>query len=203
MKKEIIKNGEKFGRLTAVSFSHMTGTHQVWNFLCNCGSIKKIRIDDIRLGKTKSCGCLKKELMKNKFKTHGMSGTKIYATWCAMKERCINSNSKDYNNYGGRGIKVCKKWLMFENFYNDMGKCPKGKSLDRVDNSKNYIPYNCRWSTNKEQANNRRNNHLLTFNGETKTVVQWANKLKVAPDFLYRRIYRGWSVERTLSTSKQ
>lgn len=203
--KQIIKEGDKFGRLTAVRFDHKVKTHQYWTFKCSCGNEKAIYIYDVMIGKTKSCGCLKKKLMSERFKTHGMRYTKIYAVHNSMKERCLNPDCKDYKNYGNRSIKVCPEWLGkngFINFYEDMGICPEGKSLERKNNNLGYCKENCRWATPKEQANNKRNNHLITFNGKTLNIVQWAKKLNVNPDVIYKRVYRGWSVERALSFIK-
>jgi len=136
-------------------------------------------------------------------KTHGMDGTSIYKTWIGLKARCYNKNDKDYKNYGGRGIKVCKRWKnSFENFYNDMGDKPKGMSIDRIDNNGNYEPSNCRWATIEQQNNNKRNNHLLTYNGKTQTITQWSREIKVPVSTLQCRLLRGWSKEKTLKYKK-
>ena len=148
-RKPIIKEGDKFNELTAIKFSHKKGTNQVWLFRCDCGKEKIISVDKVKSGHTKSCGCFKLK--------HGMSRTKLHKSWQGMKQRCFNSNRKGYENYGGRGITVCNSWLKFENFYRDMGKRPKGLSLDRIDNDKGYCKENCKWSTRKQQNNNTRN----------------------------------------------
>lgn len=118
-----------------------------------------------------------------------------------MKRRCDAINTPFYKNYGGRGIAYCKRWSNFENFYKDMGERPVGKSLDRIDNSKNYCPKNCRWSTYKEQLSNTRRNIFITFKGETTTFQQLADKYKIDRDTLHNRIKRkGMSLEEALST---
>jgi hypothetical protein len=122
-----------------------------------------------------------------------------------MIQRCTNSNYTYYKDYGGRGIKVCDRWLnSFEDFLADMREAPKGLSLDRIDNNGDYTPENCRWATIKEQCNNTRCNHLLTYNGKTQSISQWANELGTKWITLYKRINTyGWSVDRALSTPVQ
>lgn len=160
--KPTIKAGDKFNYLTAVKFhSKNPAGNQFWLFKCSCGIEKIISVSKVKRGTTKSCGCLRKEIFRKigmKNIRHGMEGTKIYRIWAGMKTRCLNENHSRRKDYGGRGITVCDEWLTFENFYKDMGNCPKGKSLDRIDNNGNYCKSNCKWSTPKEQANNRRNN---------------------------------------------
>lgn len=133
-------------------------------------------------------------------KTHGMSGNYTYKSWGMMKSRCTNPSYNHYHNYGGRGIKVCDRWLeSFENFLEDMGERPKNHSLDRIDVDGDYCKENCRWSTSKEQNNNRRNNHIIEFNGKSQNITAWAEELNIKVDILSRRILRGWSIEDTLS----
>lgn len=105
---------------------------------------------------------------------HGMTGTKTYNSWVAMISRCTRPENKRYKNYGGRGIKVCERWMKFINFYTDMGERPKGKTLDRIDVNGNYEPSNCRWASSDIQYSNMSKNNLITFRGITKTVSQWA-----------------------------
>ena len=201
--KTTIKAGDKFGRLAAVKFSHRNkwcGQH--WMFICDCGNKKEISLSDVERGHTKSCGCLNSETLKKRMTKHGMTKTKIYKTWMGMKIRCYNKNSSNYKNYGGRGLAVYPEWLCengFENFYNDMGEIPKGKSLDRIDNDKGYCKSNCKWSTPTEQANNTRKNHFLTYNNITLTISQWEKRLSTKPFTIHRRIRRGWTIERALT----
>lgn len=142
--------------------------------------------------------------------THGMTDTKIHWIWKSMRQRCNNPKAKNFHNYGGRGIKVDKRWESFINFRDDMYEDylkhiedfgHKNTTLDRVDNDKDYCKKNCKWSTRREQANNTRKNLLLEYNGETLTLSQWSRKLKLPLTVIHKRIkYHGWSVEKALST---
>ena len=137
-------------------------------------------------------------------KNHGKYKSPEYCAWTKMKERCYYKKANRYNLYGGRGIKVCKRWHSFKNFYEDMGNRPSEKySIDRKDNSKDYSKANCRWATMKEQQNNRRNNRLMTFKGITLNVTQWEKKMGVLTGVFASRLFRGWSVERILTDQSQ
>lgn len=125
-----------------------------------------------------------------------------YNSWSQMMSRCYNKNSTRYKYYGRRGIKVCERWKNFTCFFEDMGQRPEGMTLDRIDNSKDYYKENCKWSTKKEQANNRRNNVLLAFDGRTMTIMQWADLFLVADKkrFHARICTDGWSLIKALTT---
>ncbi len=150
-----IKKGDKYNYLTAIKFSYRNRrSQQYWLFKCDCGKEKVICVGNVKNGHTKSCGCL----LKRGNIIHGMHGTRVYHSWVTMKGRCLNPNNPRYKDYGGRGITVCNHWLKFENFYQDMGNRPVNKTLDRIKNNLGYYKKNCKWSTPKEQANNRRIN---------------------------------------------
>lgn len=120
-----------------------------------------------------------------------------------MKQRCLNPNYDQYANYGGRGIKIASRWLDFENFLADMGKRPEGMTLERIDNAKGYSLKNCRWASKKEQQRNRRTNRMLTHDGVTMCLMDWAKKLGIKQHSLSMRIdVYGWPVEEALSTPK-
>ena len=134
---------------------------------------------------------------------HGMVGTRVYRIWGKMKERCYNRNHDAYKNYGGRGITVCDEWQRFKPFceWAMANGYADNLTLDRKDNDKGYSPENCRWVTMNEQENNRRNNRIITFHGESLTVSQWAERNSISPSTLYSRIYiYGWDFERAIST---
>lgn len=163
--------GKVFGRLTVISLStkRTTGNNgAMWLCKCSCGTSKTVRGDGLRCGRVVSCGCFNLELSRQKGLNnakHGKRHSKVYKSWSDMIQRCTNENTPNYERWGGRGITVCDRWLKFENFYEDMGDPPAGMSLDRRENDGNYEPGNCRWATPKEQANNRRSNHLVAIDG--------------------------------------
>jgi hypothetical protein len=134
--------------------------------------------------------------------THGMSQTKENSIWRSMKDRCCNSNNKTFSYYGGRGIYVCERWRnSFENFFEDMGYCPEGLTLDRIDNDGPYSPDNCRWATLQEQGRNRRDNHWIEYNGESHTLVRWSEILNLSYSLLISRLNKHkWSVKRAFET---
>lgn len=136
--------------------------------------------------------------------THRMSGTKLHRTWKRMRARCNSKTNNDYRHYGGRGIKISKDWEVFINFHRDMASSySEGLEIDRIDNNRGYSKENCRWATRKEQVNNTRRCHLLTFKGKTLNITQWSEELNIPRSRLAARINEyGWSIERTLTEER-
>jgi hypothetical protein len=173
-----------------------------WRCICDCGNKKVIAGSSLKKGLTNSCGCLRKQVMKERHIKHGFSKIeRLYFIWCGMKVRCKNPNSKAFPDYGGRGIIVCDEWVSdylnfrdwaLSNGYTD------GLSIDRKDNDGNYEPTNCRWVTEKIQANNTRTNHLLTLGNKTKTLSEWAKDTGIKRETIMMRIRLGWSVNEAL-----
>jgi len=191
--------GRRFGRLVVLGKEGYRNKNLCYLCRCDCGEEKIINGYSLLKGDTRSCGCLHIETNKKLSITHGATDTKEYIVWESMRARCRNQNRQDFKNYGGRGIKVCDRWLnSFEDFIEDMGFCPEGLTIERIDNDGNYSPENCRWGTRKEQALNRRSNRVLVYRGISKTVSEWAEMLNVERGAIVHRLGRGWSIEDAL-----
>ena len=196
-KKIEIKKGDRYGFLIIKKEILKKNKGRFFECVCVCGKLTEVHLGHLRIGHTTSCGCKKSA----KVIKHGMTGTRTYSIWVHMIQRCINPKNERFSNYGGRGIKVCKKWMKFENFYKDMGETPNKHSIDRINNDGNYCKKNCRWATNKEQARNKTTNVLIYFKGETKPIIEWAEKTGLRYYTLLTRLRKyNWSVERALIT---
>lgn len=159
---------------------------------CDCGVEKIIKLASLRLD-TKSCGCKKGLLITNLHTKYNRSPNEFspsaFSRWQGMKNRCYWKNGPSYHRYGGRGIKVCERWLnSFYNFLEDMGEPPPNSYLDRINNDGDYEPSNCRWVSPKESANNRSPNRWVMLDGFWMTVTQHAERLGVSPTILFNRI---------------
>ncbi len=186
-------SGKAFGRWTVL---HYAGDRK-WLCRCKCGIEKSIHTSSLTIGESSSCGCLRLALIKQRKTTHGFGNTKnqIYACWVNMRQRCLNKKVEAYSNYGGRGIKVCERWLnSFEDFISDMGMPPTPKhQIERRNNDGNYEPSNCYWATRKEQGNNRRTNVWIEKDGIRLTVSQWERSLGFTRGVIKSRLRIGWS----------
>lgn len=155
--KSINLKGMRFGKLTVSNrHSNKTGHGVLWSCRCECGNRRYVLTKNLNSGSSSACKVCAKGIFRDKKCSHGMKGTAVYYIWAGMKSRCHYTKNCSYPDYGGRGIKVCKRWFKFENFYKDMGDIPKGKQLDRKNTNGNYSKRNCRWATTTEQSRNRR-----------------------------------------------
>lgn len=195
-------SGQTFGRLTVL---HRVENKQYGKTIflckCSCGKESVVNSPQLKNGSTQSCGCLHQEIRSKLLTTHGMSKTHLYRTWKSMMSRCYNAHTHAYKNYGGRGITVYEQWHDFLKWKDYMGDKPSPKhTIERINNNGNYEPGNVKWSTRKEQANNTRRNHIIEFNGQTKTVRQWSEHTGIPYKTLYARLQYCWDVERALTT---
>lgn len=184
--------GTKQGKLTVISL-YSAGTNRIpakWVCSCDCGNTKIICSQSLRIG-TESCGCKRVQKIKERAK-HNRCNTQTYRSWKGMIQRCTNPNNHKYPRYGGRGIQVCDGWKTFAVFLRDMGDCPEGYQIDRINNDGNYNKDNCRWADIKTQARNRSNNRNITMNGQTKTIAEWCETLSISPNMVKMRLHRGW-----------
>lgn len=198
--------GKSFGRWTVIERApdqiSPCGYHNVmWRCRCDCGKEKNVRGKILINGSSKSCGCLQKELVGERAHKHGGFGTRLYAIWNSMRQRCNNPKHRAFKSYGGRGIKICDEWNDYEVFrkwalssgYNN--EAPRGEcTLDRIDVNKGYSPSNCRWVNMREQANNQRNSIVITHNGQTHPLTIWAEILEIPYQTLWKQYKKGTSV---------
>ena len=200
----MVQPGDQFGRWTVQS-THLKrrgGTNRKMSVcLCSCGKTRHIPTYSLLSGRSKSCGCQRRNHV-----THGATSggaSTEYRSWQRMKQRCYDPNTTGYEAWGGRGITVCPLWRdSFESFLSDMGAKPKGRfSIERVDNDGNYEPDNCYWATARQQARNTRRNRLISFNNRTMNVVEWAEETGLCSQTIRGRLDRsGWSIHKTLTT---
>jgi len=212
-KRTIVNPGDRFGRLVVVEESEpfVSGSQRqrAMKCECDCGNVGVYRLYALRNGNTTSCGCLARELAVERghrlgklygggTPKHGGCGTPEYSSWKSMISRCAD---KSNSRYGGRGIKVCDRWVeSFVAFLDDMGRRPSaGHSIDRIDNDGDYDPGNCRWATAEEQCRNRSNTLYLSLNGETMSLPEWSERLGIDQSLIRSRLDRGWSDEEALT----
>lgn len=206
MSRMIDLTGQQFGRLTVLSraedYVSPKGHKLVqWLCECECGNKTTVLTSCLRGGRSQSCGCINREISRKRLLTHGDSNTRLYSIWASMRERCRNSSDKNYHHYGGRGISVCNEWdsyIIFKEWALNNGY-HEDLTLDRIDVNGNYEPTNCRWVTMNIQANNKRNNHYITYNNKTQSMMDWSNEIGINYSTLRKRIRDGWSPEKALS----
>lgn len=184
--------GQRFGRLTVVRFDSVDRTRNVrWMCRCDCGIEKVIQKAALVSGSQVSCGCAKRESLISKMTIHGMSGSRTHNAWREMWGRSRGYRKADFAHYRARGINVCEQWRSFDNFYADMGECPDGLTLERVNNDLGYSRDNCRWATMHDQNRNRRANRMVEIEGRTMCVMDWIKELNLGQSKVYNRIWRG------------
>lgn len=194
--------GQRFGRLVVIEDTGKTSTpgrNKIWLCRCDCGKLIEVHSGRLRCGETKSCGCLK---FSKRSEHPEYKEERLYSVWVGMRRRCRSEKVKEYKNYGGRGISICKEWDDYATFrewallagYDEnagINEC----TLDRIDVNGDYCPRNCRWVNSGVQNNNRRNNRLITYHGKTQTVAQWEHELHRRKGQISERLNMGWSVE--------
>lgn len=193
-----LKPGQKFGRLTVVE--PIPGRRYLCR--CDCGRERIAHTSNLTSGTVVSCGCWRRVRMAT---LNAKSKTTEYRTWRSMLQRCNNPRRPEYPRYGGRGIKVCERWHIFDNFLSDMGPKPSADlSIERINNDKGYEPGNCCWATAYTQTRNRDSgNRFITFNGKTLMVTEWARSIGLSPAGMYNRLRRGWLLTDALTTPLQ
>lgn len=189
--------GLRFGQITIIDVVEPEKRPLKCLCKCGCGNEFTTRYDSLQSANTKSCGCL---VSKGNFK-HGKTNTKTHRIWKHMKNRCYNTRSPDYPEWGGRGIVICERWKnSFEEFLGDLGECPPDHSIERIDVNGNYEPSNCKWLPMRLQSYNRRVSRRFTFDGVTKTLSEWADEYQICKQVVWARIRYGWPDEKLFTT---
>lgn len=192
-----------YGRLTVTSEAEVSKSGKArWVCSCSCGGATTTDTGSLNSGNTTSCGCARIDSLVGRVKKHGMCRTRTYGIWSGMLTRCTNKLDEAYSRYGGIGITVCNRWAeSFENFFADMGECPSGLSIERIDNDLGYSPENCEWATYSQQAKNTRRTRLITSNGKTLCISDWAKEVGISEATIRCRIDRfNWSPTDAVST---
>lgn len=196
--------GQTWGRLKVVSRSGSRGGRATWRCVCVCGKECEAVSHALTSGHTKSCGCLDEDRKKSEvMHGHARRGAPLsstYRTWQAMLTRCYNPNTKAWNDYGGRGIKVCAGWHYFENFLAYMGERPVGMTIERNDSNGDYEPNNCRWATRAEQSRNTRRTSWVEFGGKKVTQAEFATQIGLKQSTVNYRLRKGWSPQQIANT---
>lgn len=190
--------GQTFGRLTVLRFAEIRKKLACWECQCSCGNKKIISGRDLVRGRTKSCGCFRKEINK----THGLSQTRLFRIWCLIRRRCFKQGTRGYKYYGSRGITICKEWLEFMPFYNwamSQGY-RENLTIERIDNNGNYESSNCTWIPQAQQTQNSRHCVPVVINNlNFHTITAACRHFGVTRAAFYHRLKRGLSAEQALS----
>jgi len=202
-------SGSRFGRWTVIEEAEpkmYNGRRlRMWKCVCDCGTIRNVKEQSLKSGKSKSCGCYHSDIMHEVGKvntTHGQADTRLYRIYKHMIRRCTDENDLRYEIYGGRGITICSDWDSFENFAKWAAESGYSDelSIDRIDVNGNYSPDNCRWATPHQQSVNRRTTKFYEYNGKCMCIAEWAKEYNIPYKKLHKRLYSGWSIERALTT---
>lgn len=196
--------GQRYERLTVIALKETKNKKSYWECKCDCGNTTIVRKDQLKSGKSKSCGCLNIEKIKQgRNHSHGHSKTRLYRTFHSMKARCCNPNNNDFKDYGGRGIKICEQWLndflefrkwALKTGYND------NLTIERINVNGNYEPSNCKWVTRKIQSRNTRQNNLITISGITKCFSEWCEIYSISKSTVKDRMNNGWETKQAITT---
>ena len=201
-------SGQRFGRLVVESRTKKCGHDWYWVCRCDCGLAVSALSGNLRSGRQKSCGCLQREQTKTRSTIHGATvnrtWTREYSSWQNAKRRCFDPRRETFPHYGGRGITMCDEWRKsFAAFLRDMGPCPAGHSIDRIDHDGHYEPTNCRWATQVEQSNNTRSNVTFACDGGVYTAGQLARMHRVPRVALWKRLTAGQSVDEAVAAIRR
>lgn len=199
--------GQRFGRLTVIEVAGRDKSKNVtWTCQCDCGAEVVVSGINLRVGDTKSCGCLHREKIKEQMSTHGYSKTRLYKVWAGIKSRCYNPNCDNYKYYGAKGITMCDDWKdnfesfrkwSFDNGYDESAGSQEC-TIDRIDNSMPYSPENCRWTDHVIQCNNQSKNKIFEYDGRALTMAEWAREFDIKYTTLRARIRRGIPFEEAI-----
>ncbi len=198
MIRQPIEPGARYGRLVAIE--KLPG--QRWLCRCDCGRDHSVYTGNLKGGQVRSCGCARRAASGETGRRNARHGDWLsveYRTWGGMLARCRNPRNPSFENYGGRGVTVCERWLTYENFLADIGRRPEGRSLDRIDVNGNYEPNNCRWATLGEQAINRTDNRFIELDGERLTLAEWERRTGISGALISYRLRHKWTVRAALT----
>lgn len=196
-------SNQRFGTVTTTAnFQKAPNGGTKWEYRCDCGTIDWAWAEVLKRNPNFTCKQCRKKIIAAARLVHGGRYTAEYGVWQNMKTRCSNPHHKSFHSYGARGITVCERWNDFQNFIKDMGPRPPGLTIERIGNGGNYCPENCKWGTEEEQANNRRTNRFIEFQGERLSISQWSRKTGIHKSTIKQRLNRHLPPELIFSKTK-